>query len=276
VTAADDPYIHGTDAAEQDRLSRLNDLRNRGSIERLRLAPGERVVDFGSGLGQLTARMARAVGPTGFALGIEASPAQLAGAHERVRGLEPGLRLELRAGRGDDPPLSPGEWGSFDAAHARFVLEHVSDPLAIVEAMVRAVRPGGRVVLEDDDHATLQLWPEPPGGMELWRAYWQTYERQGCDPRIGRRLASLLHDAGATPVRNDLVFFGGCHGMPDFGALVHNLVEILDGARPHVVAAGLFGEREARGATAEIRRWATRPDAALWYSTCWAEGVRAK
>ena len=37
------------------------------------------------------------------------------------------------------------------------------DPLAVVRQMVRAVKPGGRVVLADDDHDLLRLWPEPPG-----------------------------------------------------------------------------------------------------------------
>ena len=33
------------------------------------------------------------------------------------------------------PGLRAGEWGAFDLVHARFVLEHVSDPLAVVEVL---------------------------------------------------------------------------------------------------------------------------------------------
>jgi 2-polyprenyl-3-methyl-5-hydroxy-6-metoxy-1,4-benzoquinol methylase len=47
--------------------------------------------------------------------------------------------------------------GHFDVAHARFLLEHVPDPLVIVRTMVRAVRPGGRVILADDDYEGLRL-----------------------------------------------------------------------------------------------------------------------
>src|SRR2546430_4024825 len=79
-------------------------------------------------------------------VGMERSAEQLAGA---VR--DPVL-LDLRQGDVLQPPLRDEEWGSFDVAHARFILEHVDDPLRVVKAMLRAVRPGGRVVLADDDH----------------------------------------------------------------------------------------------------------------------------
>ena len=55
--------------------------------------------------------------------------------------------------------------GSFDVAYARLILEHVFDPLAVVKEMVKAVRPGGRVIVADDDHDMMPFWPEPPGVM---------------------------------------------------------------------------------------------------------------
>jgi ubiquinone/menaquinone biosynthesis C-methylase UbiE len=64
-------YIHGSDPAEQSRLSRLNDLVNARCFPKLKLEHGFRILDVGSGLGQLTYRMSEAVGPNGFCLGIE-------------------------------------------------------------------------------------------------------------------------------------------------------------------------------------------------------------
>ena len=126
--------------------------------------------------------------------------------------------MEFRQGDARQLPLRDEEWGTFDLAHTRFLLEHVADPLAVVAAaMARAVRPGGRIVLEDDDHEGLRLWPEPPRiRPTLWQAYQRSYEHLGNDPAIGRRLVSLLVDAGATPVRNSFVFFGSCAGDPRF------------------------------------------------------------
>ena len=66
-------YIHGTEPVEQARLSRLNDWLNAGSLRELAPRAGERVVDFGSGLGQMARAIARAVGPAGRVVGIERS-----------------------------------------------------------------------------------------------------------------------------------------------------------------------------------------------------------
>ena len=57
------------------------------------------------------------------------------------------------------PLLTDNELGQFDVAHARFVLEHLPDPLLLVRNMAGAVRPGGRVILSDDDYDGLRLWP---------------------------------------------------------------------------------------------------------------------
>jgi len=100
--------------------------------------------------------------------------------------------------------------GQFDVARARFVLEHIPTPLQVVRNMARAVRPGGRVILSDDDYDGLRLWPEPPGFSLVWNAYQRTYDRHGNDPIVGRRLVKFLHQAGLLPRRNTLIFFGGC------------------------------------------------------------------
>src|SRR3954447_14751891 len=199
-------YLHGTSAAEQGRLSLLNRLMNDASMRELQPRAGERIVDFGCGLGQLSLEMARAAGTR--LVGIEQSAEQLARAERHPL-------LDLRQGDVAEPPLHDGEWGSFDLAHARFVLEHVRDPLAVVRQMVRAVRPGGgRIVLQDDDHDVFRAWPEPPGFAALWHAFQRSYDRLGCDPCVGRRLISLLHEAGATPLRSTWIFFGACAGEP--------------------------------------------------------------
>ena len=265
-------YIHGTEPSEQKRLSLLNTIINDSSLKALGLGGGERILDVGSGLAQFTRAMARAAGTR--VVGIERSAEQIEEARRQAREEGEEDRIELRQGDVLRMELRDGEWGSFDLAHTRFVLEHVSNPLAVVSAMVRAVRPGGRIVLEDDDHDVLRLWPEPPGFRELWQAYMRSYDRLGNDPFIGRRLVTLLHQAGAAPVHNQWLFFGGCSGDAHFKALMVNMAGVVEGARESIVSAGILESASYDAAIAALREWGQRPDAGVWFARCWAEGKR--
>ena len=269
---ADSEYIHGTSAEEQERLANLNALLNRASLEALGLAGGERILDIGSGLGQMSRAMGKATGRR--VVGVERSADQRETAERLARGAGESEFAEFRAGEAEALPLARSEWGTFDLAHARFVLEHVREPLAVLRQMVRAVRPGGRIVLEDDDHDLMRIWPEPAGFAALWKAYMASYGKIGCDPIVGRRLVALLVEAGAHPRRNRLLFFGGCAGMPDFPLYTANLEIILEQARGLIVEGRLLETGKFDEALAAYRIWARRPDAAIWYVRNWAEGLR--
>jgi len=266
-------YIHGTDEEEQRRLSLMNDvLLNRAMLQEMHLRGDEHILDLGCGLGQFTRAMARAT-PQGSVLGIERDDEQLAAARRLATGEAESSLAEFRAGDALNLDLAD-DWGTFDVAHTRFLLEHVPNPLRAVKSMVNAVRPGGRVILADDDHGVMRLWPEPVGWMSLWDAYMRTYDRIGNDPFIGRRLVQLLHDAGAAPVRNTWIFFGGCAGMTTFPTLAANMAGVVRSARERIISMGLFEEDHFDRVMAEYALWSQRPDAALWFSVAWAEGLR--
>lgn len=270
MDAAHDAYIHGTLQAEQERLSLLNRLLNDACLATLNLGGGERILDVGCGLGQFSRAMARAAGRP--VLGIERDATQRTEALRRAAAEGEADGLVLRAGEAYDLPLEPGERGTFDVVHARFLLEHLRDPLRAVRQMVAAARPGGRIVLCDDDHSLLRFWPAPPGAEALWQAYYRTYDRIGNDPFVGRRLVALLHQAGARPVRNTGVFFASCAGDPNFDAFVENLVGVLRGARDAILTHALFEATYFDETLAAFDAWRRRPDATLWYMLCWAEG----
>jgi SAM-dependent methyltransferase len=183
--------------------------------------------------------------------------------------------VELRQGEVSSPPLATREWGTFDLAHARFLLKHVHDPATVVRRMIQTLRPRGRIILADDDHDLLRIWPEPRGFLSLWQAYMQSYRLYGTDPNIGRQLVSLIRVAGAQPIRNTLIFFGGCSGDPNFRAYVENLAGvILITAKDRILSAGLLSGKSFDESLAALGPWGKRQDAALWYGLCWAEGIK--
>jgi SAM-dependent methyltransferase len=262
-------YIHGSSSEERARLTTINRLLNDRCLAAAKLRPQERIIDFGAGLGQFSRAMAKATGTR--AIGIERNRLQIveAIAQARIDGEE--HLLEMREGDVEKPPLHSDEWGSFDVAHARFILEHVPRPLEVVRAMVKAVKAGGRIILSDDDFDVLRLWPEPVGFSILWDAYRRAYDRRGNDPLIGRRLTQLLHQAGAKPTRNDWIFFGACAGHPDFEGFAYNLIKVLDEARQDISEMGVPPDTVSAAFEA-LDKWRSLPDASLWHAVSWAEG----
>ncbi len=255
----------------------MNDrLLNQACLKELNLTGGERILDVGSGLGQFTRLMAQAAGPAGRVLGIERDPGQISGARERIAGSAMESNIAFRNGDAMDLPLEAGEWGSFDLAHTRFVLEHVPEPGKVVAHMAKAVRPGGRVVLADDDHAQFTPYPAPPGFHTIWDAYCRSYDRIGCDAFVGRRLTTFLVEAGLKPRRNTLVFFGGCAGDEVFEIAALNIIKILEGARELMLEHRLISSENYEAGIAGLHRWMTLPDAALWYGMNWVEGFKDK
>ncbi len=266
-------YIHGTHPEEQERLARMNELVNSQCLELLELKQGQRVLDVGSGPGQFTLAVAAKVGAQGHCIGIERDKNQLKVAQQIATDAGASW-VEFRAGNVENLELSHGEWESFDVVHSRFVLEHVHQPESVVHGMAKAARSGGRVVVADDDHYGLVLFPEPPGFAGLWNAYIRSYDRLGNDPYIGRRLVSLLYQAGLRNIRNNYVFFGDNAGSPLFKGYADNLIGILTGAGDLLIKEGLISALQFDNAIVRLRNWAAQPDSALWYAISWASGVK--
>jgi SAM-dependent methyltransferase len=268
-------YIHGYSREEQERLTLMQHLVNEAELRVLEVGGARRILDVGAGLGQMGRALARAAGPGAYVAGVERDPRQIEEARRQAEAAgEIGL-VDLRPGEAESLPLRAEEWGSFDLAHARFLLEHVRDPLAVVKQMVAAVRPGGRIVLLDDDHDLLRLWPHPPPLLtRAWETYWRAYTRAGCDPIVGRRLPALLYEAGAPAHRIASVFYGACAGMPNFAPVVDNLRGVLAGSAAGLAEAGLFSTEEMRKALVALDEWRADPTASVWYSLPFAEGRR--
>lgn len=271
---SDSRYIHGTTADEQLRLSRLNELLNDSSLAAMRLRGDEKILDVGSGLGQFSRAMARSGGGIRV-VGIESNAAQLAEAKRQAELEDEADLVEFRSGDALDLPLSDHEWGTFDIVHARFVLEHLREPERAVEAMARAVHPGGRVILEDDNHDILRLWPSVPSFERMWELYAESYHHLGCDPNIGRRLVHLLTGVGLTQTRNDILFCGSSHGDSMHDAIVTNMAGCVESARETLITSGLATSDEIDQAARDLMAWMQTPGTALWYGTFRAEALAA-
>ena len=123
------------------------------AVAQLGLRPGGSVLDVCTGTGLTLPYLAAAVGRDGRVVGLDRSSAMLAGAADRA----PAPPLELVEG---DATRLPFADAAFDAAISTYGLTAVADVDAVLDEMMRVVRPGGRLAVADVHFVN---WPAPAG-----------------------------------------------------------------------------------------------------------------
>lgn len=127
-----------------ERPEREEEERTDLLVEALALKPGEIVADIGAGSGYFSWRMARKVGETGkvYAVEIQQEMLDLLQANMTKRGV--GKIVQPLLGTVEDPRLPPA---GVDTILLVDVYHEFDFPFEMTRAMIRALKPGGRLVL---------------------------------------------------------------------------------------------------------------------------------
>ena len=219
-------------------------------LDRAGSLAGMNVVDVGCGGGDVTFALARRVGAQGRVLGIDLDEEKLgwARAEARAQGL---AHVRFEAVNVTQPWPVTG----VDLVYARFILTHLRAPEALLAQALAALRPGGRILVEDIDFPGHFASPECPAVDRFVELYMKLSRRRGGDPLIGRRLGPLLEAAGFGAVETALIQpFSRQSGAKDIAILTFGA--IADG----LVAEELASRDETDGITRELKDFAARPD----------------
>lgn len=146
---------------------------------------GARALDVACGTGDMTALLARLVGPRGHVTGLDFSEGMLAVARRRLHRLGLAARVEWVVGDALQLPFADG---SFDLVTMGFALRNVADLDRALAEMARVTRPGGRVLVLELSHSPWR-WVRGPFS---W--YFETVV-----PAMGRWAASRWRGPGPDP-----------------------------------------------------------------------------
>ena len=125
-------------------------------VAALRLKRGGRAAEIGSGTGQFTIRMAKAVGEEGRVYAIDVEPRMLDLLAERAAAAEAWGIVGLLAPDGGGLPPEP-----VDAILMVNVLHHVKDRADYLRALAARLAPGGRIAVVDFHERELPIGPPP-------------------------------------------------------------------------------------------------------------------
>jgi len=230
VTTSDSisPYALGSTDAEHERLIRqaahLAPLTER-LFRDAGIGPGQRVLDLGSGVGDVAMLAARLVGSSGEVVGVERDSRSITRARARVA--EAGLH-NVSFTECDVSQVQSAK--PFDAAVGRFILQFVSDPVAVLLGLSQLVRPGGVLAFQEVSYGPFLLLS---AHLPLWSAgvslIHEAFQRAGANTEIGLALNRIFQEAGLPAPTMRMEILLGSH--PDFTRWIYDLLCTL---RPQI------------------------------------------
>lgn len=259
-----DTYTHGHHDSVL-RSHRWRTVANSAAYLRDHLRPGMSLLDVGCGPGTLSIDLARHVAP-GPVVAIDVADDVLGEArrHATEAGVDTVTFRVADAYHLDLPD------GSFDVVHAHQVLQHASDPVAMLRELRRAARDDGVVAVRDADYAGFTWFPEDPG-LDRWLTLYHAVARGNAgEPDAGRRLLGWAVDAGFAEVAPSASVW--CHATVEDRAWWSGLwAERITSTRlaERAVELGLATPAELEEIAEGWRRWGEHPEA--WFAVLHGE-----
>ncbi len=221
-----DTYVLGHSSREIERLktqARLIDPITKRIFHEAGIGPGMRVLDVGSGAGDVAFLVADMVGETGEVVGVDRVPAAIDAA--RARASARSLRnVDFRTG----DPAEMTFNRPFDAAVGRYVLQFQKSPAQMLRRLVPSVRSGGVVAFHEIDWSGLASFPSAPTYDRCCHWGRETLRLHGAETRMGSKLHATFVEAGlsAPSMRLEALLGGGVKSA-DVLCLMSDLVATL-------------------------------------------------
>jgi SAM-dependent methyltransferase len=193
MSSTTDDYLLGHDDPELRRLERqaaVLDAATRQILTQAGIRPGMRVLDLGTGAGDVAMLAAELVGSSGCVVSVDLADDALERAASRVaaRGLQ-----NVTLVKDDVATCTPGV---FDAVVGRLVLLYCPDPAGVLHHHAARLAPGGLVVAMEYDMAVPGATPALPLPRQVMEWIVAAFDGAGLDPSLGARLPTVFDRAG--------------------------------------------------------------------------------
>ena len=236
-------YVLGRSEDEARGLEQRAEFENpptRRLFEDAGITTGMKVLDIGSGSGDVALLAAELVGATGRVVGVDMNPAIAAAA--RARAQAAGMtHVSFIAGDIREVEVTH----DFDAVVGRFVLMYSADPVGTLRAALRAVHDDGLAVFyEANVGSPLVSHPISPLHQLLGRWVSETFARGGVELAMGAKLHQVFLAAGLEAPRmcTDALIGGGKDWVERFVSAFG--ASVLRSLMPLVLQYGVAADHE--------------------------------
>ncbi len=189
-------YTMGRSKEETERLIQQSGLYEGITGRLLRdagLFTGMKVLDIGSGAGDVAMAAAELVGSEGEVVGVDMNPEILETARARAQAASLS-NVQFLAGDAQTLDLP----NDFDALIGRLVLMYLPDPVATLKQLATRLRPGGIIAFQEAEFSIYPSIARPDTPMLNQLAEWglEVFRRSGANVGMGLDLYSTFVDAG--------------------------------------------------------------------------------
>jgi SAM-dependent methyltransferase len=253
-------YVFGYSVGEAKSIQQLAQILapvTRQFLEQAGLCAGMKVLEVGSGAGDVALLAATLVGPSGRVIGVDNNQAILETA--RARAQAAGL-TQVSFVECDLTSLVLDD--TFDAVVGRYILHHLRDPVLVLRQLVHHLRPGGIVAFQEADLTRLGTSiPPVPLFEQVGEWIKEPLRREGLDLQFGLRLYPLFLEAGLpAPQIHCESFLGTGPDWPWFDVMAGRVGSVL----PLLLKYGLVTAQEVDISTlAQRLRDAARASASV-------------
>ena len=229
-------YIHGYNQRENNRLhdqaATLLELLHSDT----RYPAGSKVLEAGCGVGAQTVALAQN-SPGAHITAVDISERSVAEA--RSRAAEAGCSNVVFQ-QGDIFDLPFGQ-EPFDHIFVCFVLEHLSNPIAALTCLKRALKAGGTMTVIEGDHGSAFFYPDSEAARKAINCQVELQKMAGGNANIGRGLYPLLNTVGFGSIRVSprMVYVDSSQPHLAEGFTKKTFTAMIEGVRQSALDAGI-------------------------------------
>ncbi|MEM7172947.1 MAG: methyltransferase domain-containing protein [Pseudomonadota bacterium] len=260
-------YLHDYEGVLTARIIGRRSAQVHGAFVLPYLRDGMALLDCGCGPGSITIGLAQAI-PQGHVTGIDLAPSQVkaARATASVQGVG-NVTFESC-----DVYQLPFPDRTFDGVFSHALMEHMSDPLAVLKEMRRVLKPGGIAAIRSIDLGGTVIAPEDAAVIRAHDLWVQFRRYCGGDPLIGRRLRGWLRQGGFSKTIGTMASetWGTAERCQ---AIASIMLDEFTGPRITKAALqeGWADQARMDEAAQALKDWGEHPDALMSY--LWGEAV---
>ncbi|MDQ2764174.1 MAG: class I SAM-dependent methyltransferase [Pseudomonadota bacterium] len=221
----------------------------------LDIAPGWKALDLGCGAMGILRPLSRSVGDAGTVVGLDSDPVQLAAARSFVNDVALG-NVSIMEGDAFHTGLPAAH---FDLVHVRFLFAPVGRDAALLAEMLRLLRPGGIIAIQEPDASCWNVAPPDPSWTNLKSAIPAAFRAGGGDFDAGCRTFGMLRAAGVQQLaqRNAVLAVAGQHPYKRLP------LQFAGSLRSRILDGGLLSELQLQTCLSDVTLLTEDPDSVM-------------